>query len=115
MEKLIKGRRYNTDTAIKIGTQDGETLYRKSNGEFFLQQGTELVPMIYTQAAEWAKDCLAKDVWDKYFGAVKEGKKIVRAYSLPEGIVEIAKREAAQTGENVSDVIARAIMFAYGS
>ena len=36
--RTVGGRRYNLDTAKKIGTSADATLYKKKNGEFFLHR-----------------------------------------------------------------------------
>lgn len=112
MEQRIKGRRYSTDTAKHISG----TLYRKNNGEFFLADGNEITLLTFDMARTWAVDHLDGETYNQYFGAVTDGgRKVTRTFSLTEGVVETIKREAARTGESVSDVVARAVMFAYGS
>ena len=39
--RTVGGRRYNLDTAKKVGTSADATLYRKKNGEFFLHREGE--------------------------------------------------------------------------
>ena len=113
MEVRTKTKRYNTDTALKVLTIEGETLYRKRNGEFFLADEEGVTPLIYEQAKEWAGRTADRKTYDAFFGKVKEGKKVVRTFSLSEGVIEVAKREAARTGKSLSDVVARAIIYAY--
>ena len=113
MEIRTKTKRYNTDTALKVLTIEGETLYRKRIGEFFLADDEGITPLIYDQAKEWASRTDDKKTFAAFFGKVQEGKKVIRTFSLSEGVIEIAKREAARTGESLSDVVARAIMYAY--
>lgn len=113
MEIRTKTKRYNTDTALKVLTIEGETLYRKRSGEFFLADEEGITPLIYDQAKEWASRTDDKKTFAAFFGKVQEGKKVIRTFSLSEGVIEIAKREAARTGESLSDVVARAIMYAY--
>lgn len=86
MEKVIKGKRYNTDTARKIGgfkefdplSPDyiKEDLFVKKSGEYFLfceggsksryaqrsgsswVNGSKIVPLSYTDAMSWSMDNL---------------------------------------------------------
>lgn len=112
MEKKINGRRYNTETAKHVQG----ALYRKSNGEYFLYDEDGITVLTYQTAREWASDNLGVETYARHFGTVTGGgKKVIRTFSLTEGVVEIIKREAAETGESISDVVARAVMFAYGS
>ena len=46
MEIRTKTKRYNTDTALKVLTIEGETLYRKRSGEFFLADDEGITPLI---------------------------------------------------------------------
>lgn len=102
MNKVINGKRYNTESAEKVGEWDNgiygrdfnrcsETLYRKRSGEFFLHgeggalskyrtyagennwgDGEEIMPMTDAEAREWAEEKLNGDEYEKIFGAVDE-------------------------------------------
>lgn len=102
MNKIIKGKRYNTETAELIGTYENnepqksdlwvkEELYRKRTGEFFLacqggalteygiisvngtdKPGEELNPITAECAAEWCEENLTGDEYEKIFGPVEE-------------------------------------------
>lgn len=102
MNKIIKGKRYNTETAELIGTYENnepeksdlwvkEELYRKRTGEFFLvcqggalteygiisvngtdKPGEELDPITAEYAAEWCEENLTGDEYEKIFGSVEE-------------------------------------------
>lgn len=102
MKKIINGKRYDTDTATKLGvywngcaTNDfnyiKEALYQKRTGEFFLYgcggartkysravgnncwSGSEtLIPLTLEAAQEWAEEHLETDDYEKIFGEVAE-------------------------------------------
>ena len=55
MEKIIGQKRYNTSTAEKIVTTPAGILYRKRNGELFIEQGGKLIPMTRDMALIWVE------------------------------------------------------------
>lgn len=50
MGKIINGKRYDTDKAAFIGLYDGSNLYRKRTGEFFLEDGGKIKPLLIDEA-----------------------------------------------------------------
>lgn len=102
MKKIIKNKRYDTETAREIGydryngsTSDFaywcETLYCKRTGEYFIYGeggpaskyaetagqnewcgGERIIPMNYENAREWAERHLDADDYEKEFGEVAE-------------------------------------------
>lgn len=102
MKKIISGKKYDTDTARKVGewsTEFGrndfhyviEELYRKRTGEYFLygeggslskyaepvglnswQGGCRLMPLSYDEALSWAERHLDVDEYEEEFGEVSE-------------------------------------------
>lgn len=97
MNKLINGKRYDTDKAELIAQSDNgcyvgdldfycETLYRKRTGEFFLHVeggprtrcakrdgsgwvgGEEINPLPYREACEWAEENMDADEYASAFG-----------------------------------------------
>lgn len=102
MKRIIKGRKYDTETAKAIGQYEfdyptsihyySETLYKKRNGEFFIfgnggpgskyseyryggsWAGTgRITPMSYENARFWAEEHLNADTYESIFGEVLEG------------------------------------------
>lgn len=99
MEKIINGKRYNTDTANEVGYFSNgfirtdfdfyeETLYKKKNGEFFLETyggartknaeyrgyntwsgGTRIIPLTDKEAQAWAEKHLSTEDYLKIFEA----------------------------------------------
>lgn len=47
---IINGKRYDTDKAVFIGLYDGSKLYRKRTGEFFLEDGGKIKPLLINEA-----------------------------------------------------------------
>lgn len=72
MRRIINGKTYNTRTATIIDTNsinlfDGETLYRKRNGEFFLERGS-ITPITLEAAKEWVGKYSTDDIYKGLFG-----------------------------------------------
>lgn len=102
MKKIIKGRKYDTETAISVGEWDNghfpsdlsyecETLYRKRNGEYFVHGeggaasryalaygesqwggGERIMPLSYDAARAWAEEHLDANTYEVEFGKVSE-------------------------------------------
>ena len=102
MKKIINGKKYNTETATKLGDRwNGlalndlgrvyEELYRKKTGEYFLYGeggaltkysvstgqncwagGKKIIPMTEDEAREWAEMWLDADEYELIFGEVEE-------------------------------------------
>lgn len=47
---IINGKRYDTDKAVFIGLYNGSNLYRKRTGEFFLEDGGKIKPLLIDEA-----------------------------------------------------------------
>lgn len=102
MKKIINRKRYDTETAAKVGEYSNylspsdfnhvnEELYRKKTGEFFLYGeggplttyaervgdmwggGESITPLTYEEAREWAEKKLAADTYEEVFGIADEG------------------------------------------
>lgn len=102
MKKIINGKKYNTETAKRLGYWENEystsdfghveeTLYRKRTGEFFLYgeggaatsyarqdengdwvYGEAITPMTEKEAKKWAERHLTPDEYIEIFGEVEE-------------------------------------------
>lgn len=135
MKRIFRGRRYDTDTAKKVGyylygNYDDfgmieETLYRKNTGEYFLYGhggpmtkygcacsdgsrgfGDKIIPLTLEQAQEWAEKHLDGDEYEKIFGAVEEtGEKQSVTMSLDKGTIERLKRVSVDQGISVSELV----------
>lgn len=134
MNKVINGRRYDTQTAKKIGTYThgadfdthySETLYRKTTGEFFLYgeggansrycnragannctPGAQIIPLCYGDAEEWAVKHLKPEQYKEDFEAPeKGGEKKTVSFSLTAGAVAKITRIASEKGMAKSEVI----------
>lgn len=102
MKKIIKGRKYDTDTAKRICEYSrgyyndldfiSEELYKKRTGEFFLygeggarskyaqylgndsySGGERIIPLTYNQAKEFAEKYADPETYEDVFGEVDEG------------------------------------------
>lgn len=102
MKKIINGKKYDTETAKKVGYACAnaprndfsfweEELYKKKTGEFFLyghggpatgyakpcgnnawQSGERIYPITIEKAKEWAERHLDADEYEEIFGEVEE-------------------------------------------
>lgn len=101
MKAIIDGKRYNTETAIKIGSDSygsgrdfhawEATLYKTKNGNYFLAGsggamssygkqigqnqwggGSRIDPMTRTEAFEWSQEHLSPTQVEEYFGDMLE-------------------------------------------
>lgn len=125
MERVIKGKRYNTDTAKVVAVwtpEDGEkrteTLYRKITGEYFLfidiecpwETSTKIKPLTYEVAKEWGRIKMSEDEYSKEFvdSEVEGGDRITLRVSAKAR--EHFERYVSQTGEKKGAVVERLIM-----
>lgn len=100
MRKIIGGKKYDTDTAKRVGSFESgyigdfkwrnETLYRKATGEFFLageggaktrwasrtidgfSSGEGILPLTLDEAREWAEEHLTQAEVEELFQIPKE-------------------------------------------
>ena len=102
MKKIIKGKKYDTETAKELGSYSNgvgwrdfshvsETLYQKRTGEYFLHgeggpmtcysrqidsqnwsSGEKIIPMTEDEARDWAEKNLDADDFEELFGEVSE-------------------------------------------
>lgn len=102
MKKIINGKKYDTETAKKVGFTCSslsrkdfsfweEELYKKKSGEFFLHgsggpasqyskrvdmtrwSGDErIIPLTEEKAKKWAEENLNADEYEEIFGEVEE-------------------------------------------
>lgn len=139
MKKIIKGKRYDTESAKAVGVWSygswsnfnhvEETLYRKNTGEFFLHGegganttyaervdantwcgGEQIMPLTFSEAQEWAEKHLDADEYENIFGeVVEDDSRKVVSYSLPRDVVELIKRGAVAAELTQSEYIARLV------
>lgn len=142
MKKIINGKLYDTRTAKLVGDYSrrygdfsdyDEELYKKRTGEFFLfgeggpmsayakpegmnswSGGSDIRPLTYEEAREWAEKKLDADDYAEIFGEPSEGddadsdKRQLTLY-LPESMVAKVKRIAGREGVSMSAWIEAAI------
>lgn len=136
MKKIISGKVYDTDTAALKGEYSNggnwrdfnhleESLYLKRTGEFFLHGeggpltkyservdgnswsgGSQIIPLSFREAREWAEEHLNADQYEGIFGKVEEDdSKVLTAFNLTRTAVEKLKREAQERGMTQSALI----------
>lgn len=139
MRQIIKGKKYDTDTATKLGERSysnptdfgyaHEELYIKRTGEYFLfgeggantkyrvwldnhtwTGGRRIIPMTEEEARKWVEQYLGADDYERIFGKVYEdGTLVIRTYSLPAYIADKLKREAVRRGIAASQLLVELI------
>lgn len=135
MKKIIKGKKYNTETAQKMGEYDNgyavndfhyceETLYRKKTGEYFLHGegaglsryastygdsmgwGEQILPLTEKEAEEWAEERLEVDDYEAIFGEVKEDYSDKSvSLTITARSHEILRRLQTRTGKTMGEIM----------
>lgn len=138
MNKIINGKRYNTETAEFIGEYANtynysdfnyvcEKLYRKKTGEFFLygeggpmsdyavysggnnwSSGAKIMPLSIDEAKKWGEENLDGDVYESLFEIEEEGN-IAFSVLLPESLYDKLKEESKKIDETMKDIIVKAL------
>ena len=138
MNKVIKGKRYDTETATELLTYDSdystrdfnyfsETLYQKRTGEYFLYGhggamsnyavscgqnewcgGEKIIPYSIAQAKAWVEKHFDADEYEKIFGSIEEGKTQV-CISLDKSTLAQLKKLASAKSMTASELIGRLI------
>ena len=137
MKKIINGKLYDTETAKEIAVWSNgrsysdfshcvETLYKKRTGEYFLYGSggpmskyskscgdnswsgdSQIIPLSYKAAKEWAEEKMDADDYMAEFGPVSESEEMtVLSVSVTEAVAERIRREAQEKGLSVSALIA---------
>lgn len=135
MNKIIRGRRYDTETATSLHSVEHgqygsfdywtESLYCKRTGEYFLYgyggpltkyavregndicEGEVIEVLSVEQAQEWAEKNMSADEYESIFGQVDEGVgKKAYTMSLEESLHKKLLEYAVKQGKTKSEVIA---------
>lgn len=139
MNKVIHGRRYDTETAKEIAcTSHGHTdelswwqeiLYRKNTGEYFLygagntaskyaelisqnewRAGERIIPLTEEAARRWAEKSLDADDYEGVFGNTEEdNSKKTATFSLPVAVIDKIKSQSVKAGISMSEYISRLV------
>lgn len=128
MKKIIRGRKYDTETARKVGckteqAQYGDVdyaLYRKRTGEYFVHAEYDytyddgcpdyIKPLTNDEANEWAQENLDVDVYEREFGEVSEDDgNVAMTLNLPRKSYDKLKKLALDSGTPVSKYLAKTI------
>lgn len=128
MKKIIRGRKYDTETARKVGckteqAQYGDVdyaLYRKRTGEYFvhaefsymLDNGNPgyIKPLSADEADEWAQEHLNADAYDAEFGEIVDDDETISAsINLPRKTYDKLRRLAVEAGEPMSKYMTKLI------
>ena len=126
MKKIIRGKKYDTDTAEYIDSYHYsnksdfryvyEELYRKRTGEFFLygtggplskyrvevgtnewSGGEEITPLDLTDAKDWVEKHCDADKYEELFGTVEDdGEKVVTTISLSKPVAQMLENQAIE-------------------
>lgn len=134
MNKVINGKRYDTDKAEEVGRWDnglawgdldyyGETLYKKRTGEFFLHReggarsvlakadgtglvgGEDVLPLPYGEAQNWAERRLDADEYADLFGEPEDEGTAALNFIVSSAAKAKLERESSKRGCTQSQVI----------
>lgn len=97
MEKLIKGKRYDTDSAHLVAQDRQVPFYRKTTGEFFLfdKEADKISPLSDQRAAEVGKKLLAAFQYEILFNALPKTEAQQASYmKLPKSIHQELRKAA---------------------
>ena len=106
MNKLIRGKRYNTDTAVSIRKTEQEELFLKRTGEFFLAdwEREKITPLTQERAERWAKtNC--PEVFGQVF-TENNGRTRLTVY-LPTRMIDGLKKAAVERRTTLSEMVER--------
>lgn len=106
MNKLVRGKRYNTGTATSIHKTEKEELFLKRTGEFFLADwGCEkITPLTQERAERWIeKNC--PEAFERFFKG--EGERTRLTIYLPSRMADELKRIAVERKITVSELTER--------
>ena len=122
MNRIIRGKRYDTATAQRIGEIEtglgrSDEMFKKRTGEFFLVHWTSwqgqtstIEPIDFESAKKWVEKHMDADIYEEHFEQVDEsGEKMQVCISLDKGLVEKMKRIASEKGISASDLISQMI------
>lgn len=101
MFKVIRGKRYDTESARLIGSCEEGSLYRKQTGEFFLFISGEIIPVHYDRAKQWSADHLHSQ---REFTPHSEDL-VLTSVRLPATLHARLKREALRRGISLRALI----------
>ena len=134
MEKIINGKRYNTETAELIAEREEnvgsfdhihEELYRKRTGEFFISgeggartayarrieqntwtNGCALVPITDEEAKAWLEKYADAETYERCFAVDEEDDRLVRlSVDITQEDSEKLRAYARRGGKSVADVV----------
>lgn len=114
MMKLIKGRKYNTNTATKlieykIGLGPKQVLFLKRTGEFFLFINDEkIVPLKDDEARQWVKGN-APEMYDEIFNEEDSNQKADTHFMIEKSLLRKAKIAAVEKNISLGALIEEAL------
>lgn len=103
MQKVIGGKRYNTNTATKVAEDEKLTLYRKVTGEYFSVSDNTINRLSFDEAKNIGKKMLDKKEYIYTF-EVKEEKTTGFTLNLPASLREKLQLIANEKGITPSEV-----------
>lgn len=134
MNKIIGGKRYNTESAKKLavythGSRSDfgfytETLYRKNTGELFLhgeghaaskyaevaglnewKPGEKIIPLDEPSAKSWAEENLTGEEYEKIFGDAEETEPETKLVRITAETSAILEKIKAKTGDTYMSIV----------
>lgn len=114
MMKLIKGRKYNTDTATKlieykIGLGPKQALFLKRTGEFFLFiNDKKIIPLKDDEARQWVKGN-APELYDEIFNEKDGNQKADTHFMIEKSLLRKAKIAAVEKNISLGTLIEKTL------
>ena len=131
MKKIIRGKKYDTETAELVGEYQysypncREELYRKRTGEFFLYgtgwplskyreatgqnewSGSEVIaPLDLVDAKDWVEENCDTDTYEKLFGVVEDdGEKVRTTLWLSKPSCKMLEEQALEHSLKKSELV----------
>ncbi len=139
MKKIIKNKKYDTDTAREVGRWEPdhaksdfawyeETLYRKKTGEYFIHgaghaaspyrrrsggmwaPGEGITPIGIEEAREWAEEHLDAEAYEAEWGKPPDDEEVYISARISLAAKRALESEAMRTGEQQQMVIDRLLL-----
>ena len=100
MRKYIDGARYDTSTAVLVGSAGNEHLYRTKAGKFFkYSEEWGIRALVVGEAQEWIKE----------YGITVKAEMVTLSNTIPSTTKAKLEMHASKTGATISEILTSAI------
>lgn len=139
MNKIINGKRYNTESAKLLGSFDNgeypsdlsyvrESLYRTKSGQYFIhgeggastqyaqqreisgwRPGEKIIPLAEDCARNWAEEHLSGEVYERIFGETQEAEPETKLVRISAETSALLEQLKERTGETYMNIVGRLV------